>query len=108
MSVFDRLKLQRPGHLAYVDWFTKLGGTDMDTKMFSVRRSFRSGAQSHLRQATVIEAIDLRRTCHLVAKLSGHSPKIPLYFNVHNLYERWNELWVNNYVDKAAYRTIYE
>ncbi|EJD37744.1 hypothetical protein AURDEDRAFT_72956, partial [Auricularia subglabra TFB-10046 SS5] len=106
-ALFKQLRIPSPGKLAYVEWFSKPGETDDLTGMFHVRRSFRSGVQADVRQAAVIEAVDIRRSAHLVAKLSGHKPSIPLHLTVHNLYERWKEFWLNNYVDKAAYRTIY-
>ncbi|KZV98523.1 hypothetical protein EXIGLDRAFT_832092 [Exidia glandulosa HHB12029] len=107
VNVFDKLHLPRPGKLAYIEWFSKLGSVDDVTGMYSVRRSFKSGTQNKVRQAAVIEAIDLRRSCHFVAKLSGHKPAIPLHLTVDNLLERWTDFWINNFVDKAAYRSIY-
>lgn len=76
------------------------------TGMYSVRRALRTGSRTE-RQATVIEAVDIRRSCHLVAKLPAQKPQIPLYLNVDNLLERWDTFRLNNFVDKAAYRTIY-
>ncbi|KZW03090.1 hypothetical protein EXIGLDRAFT_636720, partial [Exidia glandulosa HHB12029] len=98
-DIFARLRIPAPGTLAYIEWFSKLGRPDEATGMYHVQRSFKSGAQDGVRQATVIEAIDIRRICHLVARLKGHKPSIPLYLNVHNIYERWSEFWVNNFVD---------
>lgn len=106
-DIFKAFNLRTPGKLAYVEWFSKLAAPDSVTGMYNVRRSFKTGAQSDVRQATIVEAINLRRSAHLVAKLSGHKPSIPLHLTSYNILERWPDFWVNNFVDKHAYRTIY-
>lgn len=64
VNVFDRLKIPRPGKLAYIEWFSKPGTVDDVTGMYSVRRSFKNGSNNEVRQAGIIEAVDLRRSCH--------------------------------------------
>lgn len=68
-DIFDRLRIPRPGKLAYIEWFSKPGQVDDVTGMYTVRRAFTGTGQAARRQASVIESVDIRRSCHLVAKL---------------------------------------
>ena len=48
-----------PAHLAVVEWFTKPTQRDSDTGMYRVKRDPRG-------KFGIVEAIDLRRSCHLL------------------------------------------
>lgn len=68
VDIFDKLSIPRPGKLAYVEWFSKLGQVDDVTGMYSVRRALTGSGQAAQRQASIIESVDIRRSCHLVSK----------------------------------------
>ncbi|KZV91631.1 hypothetical protein EXIGLDRAFT_769682 [Exidia glandulosa HHB12029] len=82
ISIFDRLHIPRPGKLAYLEWFSKLGAPDEVTGMYAVKRSMRSGNRASERQACIVEAIDLRRSCHFIVKLGARDTGIPLHLNI--------------------------
>lgn len=106
----ENLTLDDPGKLAYVQWFTKLGRRDVDSTMFKVSREMqyaRGRGSDRERRVAVIEAIDIRRSCHLVPRLDRATKSMPRHLTSDNVLEEWDkEFWVNHWVDKPMYRSM--
>jgi len=106
-AIFDLLEIPTPGKLAYVEWFTRPKEIEAPNGLPVVSHLYKQGTS--VRRTAVIEAVDIRRTCHLIPKLGRRSAPegIPRHLTSTNVLERWKEFWLNKYVDKAAYRTMF-
>lgn len=76
--------------LAYVEWFTPLGNPDPITGMYLIKRSTRA----HRRNAEIISADRIVRSCHLLGKASR---KIDRGWTTDNVLEKATSFWVNTY-----------
>ncbi|EJD33325.1 hypothetical protein AURDEDRAFT_77066 [Auricularia subglabra TFB-10046 SS5] len=91
-----------PGHLGYVEWFTKIPAMPNDVNgMFPVQQSYRSGGE---REAEVIEIIDIRRACQL-CPVFGRDP-VDRRLKSHTILDGYRSFYLNNRSDKDAYRSI--
>ncbi|EJD37920.1 hypothetical protein AURDEDRAFT_173059 [Auricularia subglabra TFB-10046 SS5] len=110
ITAIQRLGLEEPGKLAYVQWYTKLGRRDPDCDMFKVSRETRfiagAGAQKE-RATSVIPALDIRRSCQLVPRLPRNVKRMPDKLTSDNVLEDWDgEFWLNHFHYKAMYRSL--
>ncbi|KZV82448.1 hypothetical protein EXIGLDRAFT_684827 [Exidia glandulosa HHB12029] len=110
LARLEELHIEDPGKLAFVQWFTRLGRRDVDSTMFKVSREtqYIPGQGSNTqRRVSVIEASDIRRSCHLVPRLGRDTTSIPRDLTSDNILEEWEgEFWVNHWVDKPMYRSL--
>ncbi|EJD44704.1 hypothetical protein AURDEDRAFT_166192 [Auricularia subglabra TFB-10046 SS5] len=110
VTAIARLGLEDPGKLAYVQWYTKLGRRDADSDMFKVSRQMRfiagAGSQKE-RSASVISALDIRRSCQLVPRLPRNVKHMPDVLTSDNVLEEWEgDFWLNHFHDKPMYRSL--
>ena len=91
-----------PGHLAYVEWFTRptAASKDVDSGMYVVSRSQTQGC----RHAAIIEVDTILRTCQLVPKFGQRANRV---WTPHNVLELCSTFFVNNFVNHLTYQIIY-
>jgi hypothetical protein len=70
--------------------------------MYEVRPRVVSG----IRDFDIIEAKNIRRSCHLIPKF-GVGEKVDRASSSETALDDNQKFWLNNYVDKAAYRSIF-
>lgn len=80
-----------PHPLAYVEWFTPLGTKDKVSELQSISRSTRALR----RNAEIISATRLVRSCHLVGKCGR---KIDERWGTDNILEEAEAFWLNRYI----------
>jgi hypothetical protein len=102
IRVIFKLPLQfTPFHhpLAYIEWFTPLGRPDALTGMYVISRSTRS----HRRNAAVISADRIIRSCHLVGKCGL---KINRDWTTENVLDLATHFYVNPYIQVDTFTAL--
>jgi hypothetical protein len=90
-----------PQHLAYVEWFSAFPPDAMPHhNMYKISRSFNDGKQ----ESSIIPVSAIRRTVHLYPKFG---PITPGNWTFENVLEECMTFYVNPFVDRHAYITIY-
>lgn len=90
-----------PGHLAYVDWFTKLGKKDDASGMFPIAYSKLGSGQQ---DSAIIEVASIVRTCHVFLVFGRH---VRRDWSSDNVLDRYNNFYLSNWKDKLTYQSIY-
>ena len=93
--------MEPPGHLAYVDWFTKLGTKDTDSGMYPLSYS---RLASGIQESSIIEVACIVRTCHLFPSF-GRS--VNTEWTSENVLDCCSRFYLSNWKDKLTYQTIY-
>ncbi|EJD34586.1 hypothetical protein AURDEDRAFT_176368 [Auricularia subglabra TFB-10046 SS5] len=106
----EAARIEPPGKLAFIQWYTKLGRRDADSGMFKVSRQTtlaRGQGAQRVRSATVVEAVDIRRSAFLAPRLGRDTPAIPRELTSQTVLEEWEcEFWVNHHSDRAMFRSL--
>ncbi|KAI0038549.1 hypothetical protein FA95DRAFT_1585466 [Auriscalpium vulgare] len=98
--------LDIPGHLAYVEWFSRPSRKEPASRMFIINKSQKSSGASGKTgmQASVIELETLRRGCQLIPRFGARSDRA---WKTSNVLDRCSEFLLNNFSDQHAYQSIY-
>lgn len=90
----------RPGHLAYVEWFTPFTTPGPDHGLYKVSRATRHGQPL----CSVIPVTDIERSCHLLPLFGSVAPR---HWTSSNVLEACPSFLVNAFADRNMYKLIY-
>lgn len=105
--------MARPGHLAYVEWFSRPAASrrDANHRMYAVSRSMhkplgvgRASSGVTVREASIIEVDTIRRSCHLFPKFGLRANRA---WTSSNVLDRCETFLLNNWTDHHTYQTVY-
>jgi hypothetical protein len=100
---FPTLEIQPAKYLAYVEWFTPFRrAPEANHLMYKVSHAFRSGGTERL--ASVVPVDTICRSVHLFPKFGTHAPQS---WKSSNVLELCDAFYVNNFLDRATYATVY-
>lgn len=90
-----------PGHLAYVEWFSRPRHRDKIHGMFPVSHSYRQNGD---RDASVVELHNVLRPCMLFPKFDL---KVNRAWTSDNVLERCKKFFLNHYGDQNIFQTAF-
>ncbi|KAK7017889.1 hypothetical protein VNI00_018532 [Paramarasmius palmivorus] len=101
---FPSPNIQPAKYLAYIEWFTPFKrGPERNHLMYKVSRAFRPDNPS-ARLTAVIPVDSICRSVHLIPRFGSHAPQ---EWKSSNVLELCDTFFVNDFVDRATYATIY-
>ncbi|RPD62619.1 hypothetical protein L226DRAFT_458001 [Lentinus tigrinus ALCF2SS1-7] len=92
--------VQRPNHLAYVEWFTPFVHAHRDHGLYKISRSLRRAA----RLASVIPVEQLERSCHLIPEFG---PIAPRDWTRDNVLDKAKNFYFNAFSDRFMYKLVF-
>ncbi|KAG7094451.1 hypothetical protein E1B28_008047 [Marasmius oreades] len=100
---FPETSIQPAKYLAYVEWFTPFKqGPELNHLMYKVTHAFHPG--EHVRLASVIPVETICRSVHLYPRFGLHAP---LEWKSSNVLQLCDTFFVNDFLDRATYATVY-
>ena len=90
-----------PGHLVYIERFTRLTAPDPVHGMYKVKRLRNANGA---RLASVVEVRNIRRSCHLLPEIG---PVVPREWTSSTVLDRCDTFWLNPFSDLHMYMTVF-
>ncbi|KAI0039517.1 hypothetical protein FA95DRAFT_1585270 [Auriscalpium vulgare] len=101
-ELFKSRGVDSPGHLAYVEWFSRPTEKDGDTSMYKITKSKKSNGKGLV--SAVIEVESIRRGCQLIPRFGARADRA---WKPSNVLDRCDSFLLNNYGDQHAFQSIW-
>ncbi|KAI0056853.1 hypothetical protein BV25DRAFT_1872634 [Artomyces pyxidatus] len=89
-----------PGHLAYIEWFSRFTDKDDDHRMYPVSHPRQPDAST----VEIVEVDSIHRNCQLMPKFGA---RVDRAWTSENVLDRCLHFFVNNFLDNHAYQSIW-
>ncbi|KAL1747101.1 hypothetical protein HDZ31DRAFT_32557 [Schizophyllum fasciatum] len=95
--------VERPKHLAYVEWYTPFASRpERDHRMYRVSKCLTDSGQRML--ASIVPIDHIRRSIHLIPK---YGRTAPAEWTSSNVLDRCSTFYANCFTDRHLYRVLY-
>lgn len=99
-ALFGAHGVSAPGHLAFVEWFSKPTAKHRDHQMYTVTRSGTRSAPS----VSIIEVSTIKRGCQLAPMFGDRANRA---WTSQNVLDRCDKFLLNNFVDHHTYQSVW-